>query len=917
MKLLAIGSLLCSGLGALSLGAAVVINEVFYNAPGELETLQWVELHNTGTDPVDLGGWKLRKGAKADFASGTGIPAGGFLVLARDAGAFQQAYNRPPAGLFAGALKHKGDRIELVDASGTEVDAVAFKDSGAWPEMADGQSSSLERICPAAPGTDPGNWAASVPDAELARPRGTPGRTNDVFSPVPIPRVVSVTPSSAQLQPGQTLDLVARVDSGAALKEVAALVRVLTPGKESPPRTVAMNRGGDGTWKATIPGRDSGIFRIQVRAVDAAGGIRVFPSDNDLFPAISVPVVPRWAKSSIPQIQVWQSSTRARASSNPNEFTPEDQRRWGLQNRFQTEANLSRLWTRLMLDTEPAPGQLARLSERFRKAFAERNQMVRTTAGTGDLDSAERAMTASLAAYRRVIAASLEAELQPAQKAAIAAWVEPKPVRTAGLDVDELLRGWLNLDFQFFRATSIEGLGEGDFRKLRSGFLAVAAKRDGLRDLARTAFENDSNRDTFQKSIEALGRQMQELIAGTLDEGLQGAANGVMDEAMIFRRIRRNEGGDAAKRERTAFLHYEPSSGTTTLIDFASMVPRTSGFKVHLPRGRRFEGMSTLNLVFEAVDRFALAEPFAFGVYRRAGMDVSKTGFVRVTINQQELGYHVLIEQPNRTMLRRIGLHDGGHLYKATWAGETPLDMHEKKSRLADGNGDLGGIIQALQASRGDAQWEVVRKNFDVAETIDYFAVNMLLSHWDGYFNNYFAYHDTEGTGRWTFYPWDQDKACGSFDGLRQGEVFAELPLDYGSWDNKAPGWRGAKQPRTFQEYYHLPGASGWWRQPGWFSGPLLSNPRFRAHFVARVKQLLETEFTEEKLYPELDRYAVLLQDEVRFKAPSRGMDPDDASRLLREDIGLLKTFVRRRRAFLLAEPELKRAGPYDPSQLK
>ena len=436
MNFLNVGALLCGSLGALSLGAAVVLNEVFYNAPGENETLQWIELHNSGPAPVAIAGWKLRAGVKLEFAPGTTIPAGGFLVVARDTRAFQSVYRLAPAAHFEGSLKRKGDRIELVDAAGSLVDAVAFKDDGAWPEMADGQSASLERICPSAPGKDPGNWAASVPDPQLVRPRGTPGRTNDVFSPVPIPRVVSVTPSSAQLQPGQSLDLAARVESGAALKEVSVLVRVLTPGKESPPKAVAMNRGDDGTWKATFPGQESGIFRLQVRAVDAAGGVRVFPSDNDLSPALSVPIIPRWAKSSIPQVQVWQASRRA--SSNPNEFTPEDQRRWGLQNRFQTEANLSRLWTLLMLDNEPAPKQLEHLSERFRKAFTERNQMVRATVGTEDLDSVERSMAASLAGYRRAIATSLEAELQPAQKAAMANWVETCTISGVSAPVPEI-----------------------------------------------------------------------------------------------------------------------------------------------------------------------------------------------------------------------------------------------------------------------------------------------------------------------------------------------------------------------------------------------------------------------------------------------------------------------------------------------
>jgi hypothetical protein len=34
----------------------------------------------------------------------------------------------------------------------------------------------------------------------------------------------------------------------------------------------------------------------------------------------------------------------------------------------------------------------------------------------------------------------------------------------------------------------------------------------------------------------------------------------------------------------------------------------------------------------------------------------------------------------------------------------------------------------------------VIQDNFNVNQVATYFAVNMVLSHWDGYFNNYFTY---------------------------------------------------------------------------------------------------------------------------------------------------------------------------------
>ena len=37
-------------------------------------------------------------------------------------------------------------------------------------------------------------------------------------------------------------------------------------------------------------------------------------------------------------------------------------------------------------------------------------------------------------------------------------------------------------------------------------------------------------------------------------------------------------------------------------------------------------------------------------------------------------------------------------------------------------------------------------KNFDLNQVATYFVVNLVPSHWDGFFNNHFTYHDRKGT---------------------------------------------------------------------------------------------------------------------------------------------------------------------------
>src|SRR5262245_49043770 len=93
--------------------AGVVITEIFYHAPDDLDDLQFVELHNPGDAPVDLGGWKLAKGIKYQFPAGTTIAANGYLVVCKKLTEFKSHYGFDAAGQFTGSLGRSGDTIEL------------------------------------------------------------------------------------------------------------------------------------------------------------------------------------------------------------------------------------------------------------------------------------------------------------------------------------------------------------------------------------------------------------------------------------------------------------------------------------------------------------------------------------------------------------------------------------------------------------------------------------------------------------------------------------------------------------------------------------------------------------------------------------------------------------------------------------
>ncbi len=144
-----------------TISTAVVINEIFYKAPGtSLE--QWIELHNRSGSDVNVGGWKLGSGVSYDIPANTMIPMGGFLVVAWNPAAFVALHPGVTVfGPWSGTLSGSGETIALEDANGNTVDQVAYSDGGRWSQWADGGGSSLELIDPHADNSRGEAWDAS------------------------------------------------------------------------------------------------------------------------------------------------------------------------------------------------------------------------------------------------------------------------------------------------------------------------------------------------------------------------------------------------------------------------------------------------------------------------------------------------------------------------------------------------------------------------------------------------------------------------------------------------------------------------------------------------------------------------------------------------------------------------------------
>ena len=161
------------------------ITEIMYNPapasggsylPGDFE---YVELMNTGTQPMNLRGSRFTNGIDFTFGDYT-LNAGARVLVVRNQAAFESRYGtgKPIAGTYTGALSDGGERVRLLGTFGEVVHDFTYSDG--WYPQTDGQGWSLTIIDPngalAAWGTKDG-WRASEPA------NGTPGTTDSGLRP--------------------------------------------------------------------------------------------------------------------------------------------------------------------------------------------------------------------------------------------------------------------------------------------------------------------------------------------------------------------------------------------------------------------------------------------------------------------------------------------------------------------------------------------------------------------------------------------------------------------------------------------------------------------------------------------------------------------------------------------------------------
>lgn len=124
--------------------ASLIINEISWQGYLGDANNEWIEIHNSGGDTINLDGWLLEAsdGTPSINLSGLTAGSGDFLLLERTD---DTTVPEETASLFySGALSNEGENLVLKNSSGAIIDSANF--SSGWDDMQSSSAGTMSRF---------------------------------------------------------------------------------------------------------------------------------------------------------------------------------------------------------------------------------------------------------------------------------------------------------------------------------------------------------------------------------------------------------------------------------------------------------------------------------------------------------------------------------------------------------------------------------------------------------------------------------------------------------------------------------------------------------------------------------------------------------------------------------------------------
>lgn len=177
--------------------------------------------------------------------------------------------------------------------------------------------------------------------------------------------------------------------------------------------------------------------------------------------------------------------------------------------------------------------------------------------------------------------------------------------------------------------------------------------------------------------------------------------------------------------------------------------------------GQTVHGRDRLTLNNGRQDPARFAACLAYATFEAAGVPAPRCSLAHVRVNGQDLGVYTHVEDVKKAFLRRHFDEPLGDLYEGTLSDLRPgwLATFERKIDDDQPEGQTLTRLMAALDAPDDALLAALSDVLDLDAFFSFWAVEILINHWDGYAgnrNNFFIYEDHPG-GLAVFMPWGAD----------------------------------------------------------------------------------------------------------------------------------------------------------------
>ncbi len=279
-------------------------------------------------------------------------------------------------------------------------------------------------------------------------------------------------------------------------------------------------------------------------------------------------------------------------------------------------------------------------------------------------------------------------------------------------------------------------------------------------------------------------------------------------------------------------------------------------FKIELDEPL-INNIKVMSISAQVYDRTMMKTVIALYMYEAAGFPVFYSEPVFVTLNNDNFGLYAFIEriEPEFFSSRNISIYE---LYQVKFDAKFTFtrknnvkENFEKEIPEDDNYENLEKMIAMIDETNTEDILNKLNKYIDVEEYLMYHAITSARHDPDAFTNNFFLYKETPQSP-FRILPWDFDK------------TFATV------------------------------GTVGFYRDIDLIN-KLFMNDSCRAMYKAKMAYVLENIFTEEKLFPIIDKLEPLIEPFYKY-------DPYLSGHNYKNEVQSIKNFITERRKYLLTE---------------